>query len=163
MLERFTDGSRRVLVLAMDEATLFGHSYIGTEHILLGLIREEDGFAAQALAQCGISLEAARDQVRENVKTSTRLHDEAPQFTPRAVKSLENANREARHLDRDSVGTKFVLIGLIREAEMDRILRRSVDNEGAAKVLENLGVDLGSLLTKVLALMVGSAEGERND
>ena len=117
MLERFTDGSRRVLVLAMDEATLFGHSYIGTEHVLLGLIREEDGIAAQALAQRGVSRDDLRDQVGEAVKMSTRLRCEAaPQFTPRAVKSFENAAREAGLLDLDTIGTECVLIGLIREA-----------------------------------------------
>jgi ATP-dependent Clp protease ATP-binding subunit ClpC len=164
MFERFTDRSRRVLVFAQEEARLFDHSYIGTEHILLGLIREEDGIAAQALKQCGVSLEAARDEVRGNVKTPSRTGSDSPSFAQPAIMVLEKAAREAAQLGHDSVGTEFLLIGLIREIGRDHVLRGSITNdEGAARVLQKLDVDLESLLTRVLALMVGSTESEGTD
>jgi ATP-dependent Clp protease ATP-binding subunit ClpC len=98
MFERFTDRARRVLVLAQEEARLLNHSFMGTEHILLGLIGEEKGVAAVALERCGISLEAARNQVEEIVGSSPDRLEGSSQFTPRAKKLLELSLREALQL-----------------------------------------------------------------
>ena len=147
MFERFTDRARRVLVLAQEEARLLNHSFMGTEHILLGLIHEGDGVAAQALERSGITLEAARIQVEEVVGRAGTAPSGSPPFTPRAKKVLELALREALQLGHSYIGTEHLLLGLIREGEAV-----------GAKVIERLGVDLDHLYGDVIALMSGTAE-----
>ena len=117
MFERFTDRARRVVVLAQEEARLLNHSYIGTEHILLGLIHEGEGVAAKALESLGISLEAVRNQVEEIIGQGGSSPSGHIPFTPRAKKVLELALREAVRLKHRTIGTEHVLLGLIREGE----------------------------------------------
>ncbi len=147
MFERFTDRARRVLTLAQEEARLLNHSFIGTEHMLLGLIREEGGLAAVALGRCGITLEAARYQVEETIGLAGTAPSGSPPFTPRAKKCLELSLREALDRNHGYIGTEHLLLGLIREGE------------GVwATVVNNLGVDQGVLRQTVIALMSGTAE-----
>ena len=113
MFERFTDRARRVLVLAQEEARLLGHGFIGTEHILLGLIHEGDGIAAQVLQSLDISLEAVRMKVEEIIG-ATKPTSDSPPFTPRAKKVLELSLREALQLGHTYIGTEHVLLGLVR-------------------------------------------------
>jgi ATP-dependent Clp protease ATP-binding subunit ClpC len=117
MFERFTDRARRVVVLAQEEARLLNHNYIGTEHLLLGLIREDEGVAAKALESAGISLEAARQQVEEIIGRGQQVPSGHIPFTPRAKKVLELSLREAHQLGRDYIGTEHLLLGLIREGK----------------------------------------------
>jgi len=131
VFERFTDRARRVLVLAQEEARLLGHSFIGTEHILLGLIHEEEGVAAKALEAVDIHLEAARSEVEKTVGLSGQAPAGSPPFTPRAKKVLELSLREALQLGHNYIGTEHMLLGLIREGE-----------GVAAQVLTTLGADL---------------------
>src|SRR6266571_4455053 len=145
MFERFTDRARRVAVLAQEEARMLHHNHIGTEHILLGLIREGDGVAAKALESLGISLEA----VRQHVGGITGQGQQAPSghipFTPRATKVLELSLREALQLGHNYIGTEHILLGLIR------------DGEGvAAQVLLKLGADPGRVRQQVIQLLQGS-------
>ena len=147
MFERFTSRTRRVLVLAQEEARLLDHSFIGTEHILLGLIHEGDGVAALALGRNGITLEAARDRVEELVAQAGTAHGGSPPFTPRAKRVLELALREALQHDHSYIGTEHLLLGVIREGE-----------GVGARVIESLGVDLDHLRGDILALMSGAAE-----
>ena len=147
MFERFTDRARRVLVLAQEEARLLDHSFMGTEHILLGLISEQQGVAAVALERSGITLEAARHQVQEMVGSQRGTGGGSPPFTPRAKKVLELSLREALGLGHSYIGTEHLLLGLIR------------GGEGAgARVIERLGVNLDHLYGDVIALMSGTAE-----
>jgi ATP-dependent Clp protease ATP-binding subunit ClpC len=145
MFERFTDRARRVLVLAQEEARLQNHSYIGTEHILLGLIHEEEGVAAHALRRCGITVETARRAVEEAVGAGAELPGGSPPFTPRAKKVLELALREALHLGHSYIGTEHILLGLIREGD-----------GVAVTIIQNLGTDLAQLRQEVLGLMSGN-------
>src|SRR5215472_9054651 len=115
MFERFTDRARRVVVLAQEEARMLNHSYIGTEHILLGLIREGEGVAAKALEALGISREAVRRQVEEIIGQDQQAPSGQMPFTPRAKKVLELSLREALQLGHNYVGTEHILLGLIRE------------------------------------------------
>ena len=131
MFERFTDRARRVVVLAQEEARLLNHNYIGTEHILLGLISEGEGVAAKALESLDISLEAARQQVREVIGEGQMAPTGHIPFTPRAKKVLELSFREALQLGHNYIGTEHLLLGLISEGE-----------GVAAQVLGDLGVDL---------------------
>jgi ATP-dependent Clp protease ATP-binding subunit ClpC len=118
MFERFTDRARRVLVLAQEEARLLNHNFIGTEHILLGLLCEGDGVAARALATLGISLEAAQEKVAEIVgPVAASSMTGSPPFTPRAKKVLELSLREALQMGHNYIGTEHMLLGLIREGE----------------------------------------------
>ena len=117
MFERFTDRARRVVVLAQEEAKMLNHNYIGTEHILLGLIHEGEGVAAKALESLGISLEAARAQVKEIIGHGAETPSEHIPFTPRAKKVLELSLREALQLSHNYIGTEHILLGLIREGE----------------------------------------------
>ncbi|MCT3015087.1 MAG: ATP-dependent Clp protease ATP-binding subunit [Propionibacterium freudenreichii] len=147
MFERFTDRARRVIVLAQDEAKMLNHNYIGTEHILLGLIHEGEGVAAKALEQMGISLEAVREQVIEIIgQGSTPPTGHIP-FTPRAKKVLEYSLREALQMNHSYIGTEHILLGLIREGE-----------GVAAQVLIKLGADLNRVRTTVLRLLSGYQE-----
>ena len=117
MFERFTDRARRVLVLAQEEARLLNHSFIGTEHILLGLIHEGEGLAAKALESLGISLEAVREKVEETIGPAGSAPTGSPPFTPRAKKVLELSLREALQLGHNYIGTEHMLLGLVREGE----------------------------------------------
>ena len=147
MFERFTDRARRVIVLAQDEAKMLNHNYIGTEHILLGLIHEGEGVAAKALEQMGISLEAVREQVEEIIGHGQNPPTGHIPFTPRAKKVLELSLREALQMNHSYIGTEHILLGLIREGEGI-----------AAQVLIKLGADLNRVRTTVLALLSGYQE-----
>ncbi len=142
MFERFTNRARRVLVLAQEEARLLNHSFIGTEHILLGLIREGEGLAAQALDVLGISLEAVRAKVEETIGMAGTPPSGSPPFTPRTKKVLELSLREAMQLNQTYIGTEHLLLGLVREGE-----------GVAATVLVSLGADLGRVRQEVIMLM----------
>ena len=144
MFERFTDRARRVVVLAQEEARMLGHSYIGTEHILLGLIYEGEGVAAKALESLGVSQEAVRRQVEEIVGQGERVPSGHIPFTPRAKKVLELALREALQLGHNYIGTEHILLGLIREGE-----------GVAAQVLVKLGADLNRVRQQVIQLLHG--------
>jgi ATP-dependent Clp protease ATP-binding subunit ClpC len=142
MFERFTDRARRVVVLAQDEARRLDHNYIGTEHILLGLVQEGEGVAAQALESLGIGLAAVRHQVEETVGRGKEPPGGHIPFTPRAKKVLELSLREALQLGHDYIGTEHILLGLIREGE-----------GVAAQVLANLGADLNLVRQQVIQLL----------
>jgi ATP-dependent Clp protease ATP-binding subunit ClpA len=145
MFERFTDRARASVVLAQEEARLLNHSYIGTEHLLLGLLRESDGVAAKALASLGISLQAVRSQVEEIIGQggSPSPPGHIP-FTPRAKKVLELSLREALQLGHNYIGTEHILLGVIREGE-----------GVAAQVLAKLGADLSRTRQQVVQLLSG--------
>jgi len=117
MFERFTDRARRVVVLAQEEARMLNHNYIGTEHILLGLIHEGEGVAAKALESLGIALEGVRQQVEEIIGQGQQAPSGHIPFTPRAKKVLELSLREALQLGHNYIGTEHILLGLIREGE----------------------------------------------
>jgi hypothetical protein len=117
MFERFTDRARRVVVLAQEEARLLNHNYIGTEHILLGLIHEEEGIAARALTGLGISLETIRVEVEQIIGRGATAPSGHIPFTPRSKKVLELSLREALQLGHNYIGTEHILLGLIREGE----------------------------------------------
>jgi ATP-dependent Clp protease ATP-binding subunit ClpA len=117
MFERFTDRARRVVVLAQEEARMLNHNYIGTEHILLGLIHEGGGAAAKARDALGISLESVRSQVEEIIGQGQQAPSGHIPFTPRAKKVLELSLREALQLGHNYIGTEHILLGLIREGE----------------------------------------------
>src|SRR5215212_7464068 len=146
MFERFTDRARRVVVLAQEEARLLNHNYIGTEHILLGLIHEGEGVAAKALESLGISLEAVRAQVEEIIGQGQSAPTGHIPFTPRAKKVLELSLREALQLGHNYIGTEHILLGLIREGE-----------GVAAQVLVKLGADLSRVRQQVIQLLSGYA------
>ena len=148
MFERFTDRARRVVVLAQEEARLLNHNYIGTEHILLGLIHEGEGVAAKALESLGISLEAVRSQVEEIIGQGGSSPSGHIPFTPRAKKVLELSLREALQLGHNYIGTEHILLGLIREGE-----------GVAAQVLVKLGADLSRVRQQVIQLLSGYAGG----
>ena len=144
MFERFTDRARRVVVLAQEEARMLNHNYIGTEHILLGLIHEGEGVAAKALESLGISLEAVRSQVEEIIGQGQQAPSGHIPFTPRAKKVLELSLREALQLGHNYIGTEHILLGLIREGE-----------GVAAQVLVKLGADLTRVRQQVIQLLSG--------
>ncbi|MFN8126183.1 MAG: ATP-dependent Clp protease ATP-binding subunit [Candidatus Nanopelagicales bacterium] len=144
MFERFTDRARRVVVLAQEEARMLNHNYIGTEHILLGLIHEGEGVAAKALESLGISLEAVRSQVEEIIGQGQQAPSGHIPFTPRAKKVLELSLREALQLGHNYIGTEHILLGLIREGE-----------GVAAQVLVKLGADLSRVRQQVIQLLSG--------
>jgi ATP-dependent Clp protease ATP-binding subunit ClpC len=144
MFERFTDRARRVVVLAQEEAKQLNHNYIGTEHILLGLIREGDGIAAKALAELSISIDNVRDQVQEIIGQGQTAPTGHIPFTPRAKKVLELSLREALQLGHNYIGTEHILLGLIREGE-----------GVAAQVLVKLGADLTRVRQTVIQLLSG--------
>ena len=141
MFERFTDRARRVVVLAQEEARMLNHNYIGTEHILLGLIHEGEGVAAKALESLGISLEGVRQQVEEIIGQGQQAPSGHIPFTPRAKKVLELSLREALQLGHNYIGTEHILLGLIREGEgVAAQVRVGVASpERAARVLEGDG------------------------
>jgi ATP-dependent Clp protease ATP-binding subunit ClpC len=149
VFERFTDRARRVVVLAQEEARLLNHNYIGTEHILLGLIHEGEGVAAKALESLGISLEKVRQQVEEIIGAGQSPPSGHIPFTPRAKKVLEMSLREALQLGHNYIGTEHILLGLIREGE-----------GVAAQVLVKLGADLGRVRQQVIQLLSGYSGGK---
>ncbi len=142
MFERFTERARRVLTFAQEEARLLNHSFIGTEHILLGLIRESDGMGAEALRTLGVSFEVVRAKVVEMVGTSGSAPSGSPPFTPRAKKVLELSLREALQLNHSYIGTEHILLGLVREGD-----------GVAARVLVDVGVGLPRVRQAVDDLM----------
>ncbi len=150
MFERFTDRARRVVVLSQEEARRLNHNYIGTEHLLLGLLLEGAGVAAQALTSLGVSLDETRSQVEQIIGRGTQVpgSDHIP-FTPRAKKVLELSLREALQLGHDYIGTEHLLLGLLREGE-----------GVAAQVIVRLGVDLSQVRSAVVHALEGSTETE---
>lgn len=142
MFERFTDRARLVVVLAQEEARMLNHGFIGTEHLLLGLIREEDGVAAQALASLGVGLEAVRQRVEEAVGRGKQESSGHIPFTPRVKKVLELSLREALQRGQDFIGPEHILLGLIREGE-----------GVACQVLVELGADQLRVRSQVTGLL----------
>jgi ATP-dependent Clp protease ATP-binding subunit ClpC len=142
MFERFTDRARLVVVQAQEEARVLEHSYIGTEHILLGLIREGHGVGAKSLESLGISLETVRQQVEEIIGRGQAAPPGHIPFTPRAKRVLELSLSEAKQLGHSYVGTEHLLLGLIREGE-----------GVAALVLTRLGADLDRVRDQAIALL----------
>jgi len=144
MFERFTDRARGVVVLAEEEARILNHDYIGTEHILLGLIHEGDGVAAKTLESLGISLQAVRQEVEETIGQGEQVPSEGIAFTPRAKKVFELSLRESLQLGQHCVGPEHILLGLIREGD-----------GLASQVLVKLGADLNRVRQQVLRLLHG--------
>ncbi len=149
MFERFTDRARRVVVLAQEEARLLNHNYIGTEHILLGLLNEGEGIAAKALESLGINLSGVREQVVEIIGQGQQAPTGHIPFTPRAKKVLELSLREALQLGHNYIGTEHILLGLIREGE-----------GVAAQVLQKLGAELQKVRQTVIQLLSGPTGSE---
>ena len=161
MFERFTDRARRVLVLAQEEARDLNHAFIGTEHILLGLIREGEGVAAKALDALGVTFDVVREKVEEAIGANANPSPGSPPFTPRAKKVLELSLREALQLGHSYIGTEHMLLGLVREGD-----------GVAAQVLNDLGADMARVRTQVIQMMSGqsgkeagvaSGPGQKND
>jgi ATP-dependent Clp protease ATP-binding subunit ClpA len=144
VFERFTDRARRVVVLAQEEARMLNHNYIGTEHLLLGLVHEGEGVAARALESLGISLRAVRQQVEEIIGQGQQAPAGHIPFTPRAKKVVELAQREANDLGHNYIGTEHLLLGLVREGE-----------GMAAQVLVKLGADLAGVRQQAVHLLHG--------
>ncbi|MFO7292970.1 MAG: Clp protease N-terminal domain-containing protein, partial [Acidimicrobiia bacterium] len=149
MFERFTDRARRVVVLAQEEARSLNHNYIGTEHILLGLLNEGEGIAAKALESLGIGLDSVRDEVVKIIGPGQQSPTGHIPFTPRAKKVLELSLREALQLGHNYIGTEHILLGLIREGE-----------GVAAQVLQQLGAELQKVRQSVIQLLSGPGTTE---
>src|ERR671910_876831 len=153
MFERFTERARKVVVLAQDEARHFNHNYIGTEHLLLGLLREDEGVAAQALYSLNVALDEVREQVESIVGYGEEGTGAQAPFTPRSKKVLELALREALQLGHNYIGTEHILLGLVRESE-----------GVAARVLSNLDIDPDKVRREVVRMLGGgrgSVEAKR--
>lgn len=146
MFERFTDGARRVVVLAQEEARILNHNYIGTEHLLLGLVHDDRGGAAATLRSMGIGLEDVRSQVLQIIGHGQRAPSGHIPFTPRAKKVLELSLREAQQLGDPWIDTEHLLLGLIREGEGEGV---------GAQVLLRLGADLNGVRQRVLQVLAG--------
>ena len=142
MFERFTDRARRVVVLSQEEARLLDHNYIGTEHILLGLIHEGEGVAARALERMGINLGVVRGLVIEITGRGRKPSAGHIPFTPRSKEVFELSLREALQLGHDDLGTEHILVGLVREGE-----------GVAARVLQEVGADLGTVRETLIQLL----------
>jgi ATP-dependent Clp protease ATP-binding subunit ClpC len=150
VFERFTERAREVVVLAQDEARGLKHNYIGTEHLLLGLLREEEGLAARVLESMGVTLEGVRNQVRRIVGDGDEVTTGQIPFTPRAKKVLELALREAMSLGHNYIGTEHVLLGIVRE------------NEGvAARILIDFDADADKIRNGVIAALGGEGAHPR--
>jgi ATP-dependent Clp protease ATP-binding subunit ClpA len=147
MFERFTDSSRAVLTVAQEEARLLNHDFIGTEHLLLGLLHQGDSIGGQALASLGVELEPARHEVTVIVGTGSKVPKGSPPFTPRAKKVLELSLREALQLGHKYIGTEHILLGLTREGK-----------GAAVQVLVNLGVNLEAVRQEVIGLIQNRPE-----
>ena len=152
MFGRFTDRARRVIVLSQEEALRLNHNYIGTEHALLGLIREADGLAAKALESVGVSLEGARAQVEELARRGERAPTGHIPFTPRLKKALELSLRESLQLGHNHIGTEHILLGLIREG-----------TGVGAQVVTKLGVTLERVREQVMTLLSDVAASEQEE
>jgi ATP-dependent Clp protease ATP-binding subunit ClpC len=147
MFERFTERARHVVVLAQEEARGMNHNYIGTEHVLLGVLHEEDGVGARALVSLGISLDDSRARIQDLIGRGDSPPSDHIPFTPRAKKVLELSLREALHLGHNYIGTEHILLGLIREGE-----------GVAAQVLVQLGAELAQVRSAVIRLIEGLPE-----
>jgi ATP-dependent Clp protease ATP-binding subunit ClpC len=150
VFERFTDRARRVVVLAQEEARRLNHGHIGTEHVLLGLLGEEDGVAARALQSFGIGLEQVRSDIEEIIGEGSAQPSGHVPFTPRAKKVLELSLREALDLRHAYIGTEHILLGLIREGE-----------GLAAQVLTERGARLEAVRAHVVAVLAGRGHRDR--
>ena len=152
MFERFTDRARRVVVLAQEEARMLDHNYIGTEHLLLGLIHEGEGVAATALRALNVDLDTLRREVEALVGRGQQPRQGHIPFTPQAKKALELALRESVHLGHDYIGTEHLLLGLVREGDGP-----------AAQVLEQRGIELSTVRQEVIRQLHGhqGREGRR--
>jgi len=148
MFERFTERARKVVVLAQEEARHFNHNYIGTEHLLLGLLREDEGVAARALSSLNVTLDEVREQVESIVGYGEEGTGGQAPFTPRSKKVLELALREALQLGHNYIGTEHILLGLVRESE-----------GVAARVLSNLDVDPDKVRREVVRMLGGGRSG----
>ena len=160
MFERFTDRARRVIVLAQDEARMLNHNYIGTEHILLGLIHEAEGVGAKALESLGVSLDGVRDQVREIIGEGSQAPSGHIPFTPRAKKVLELSLREALQLGHNYIGTEHILLGLLREGEGTAVKVLSRLKVEPAEVRQEVIERLSGYQGKEPATAGGPAEGQ---
>jgi ATP-dependent Clp protease ATP-binding subunit ClpC len=147
MFERFTEKAIKVIMLAQEEARRLGHNFVGTEQILLGLIGEGTGVAAKVLKSMGVNLKDARVEVEKIIGRGSGFVAVEIPFTPRAKRVLELSLEEARQLGHNYIGTEHLLLGLIREGE-----------GVAARVLENLGVDLAKVRTQVIRMLGETAE-----
>jgi ATP-dependent Clp protease ATP-binding subunit ClpC len=152
VFERFTERARRVVVLAQEEARMLNHNYIGTEHVLLGLIHEGQGVAAKALESLDIPLETVRHQIEEIIGRGQGTPSGHVPFTPRAKKVLELSLREALQLQHNYIGTEHILLGLVREGD-----------GVAAQILQKLGADLGLVRQAVVDLLAGYSEGPASE
>ncbi|NUT21343.1 MAG: NDP-hexose 4-ketoreductase, partial [Hamadaea sp.] len=148
MFERFTDGSRRVMVLAQEEARMLNHSNVGTEHVLLGVLREGESVGARALEKLGVTLESLRLQVEEIIGLGREAVGGQIPFSPRAKKVLELSLREALQLGHNYIGPEHILLGLVRETE-----------GVAARILGHMGADLNRVRQQVIQLLSGYEEG----
>ena len=151
MFERFTERARKVVVLAQEEARHFNHNYIGTEHLLLGLLREDEGVAARALASLNVTLDEVREQVESIVGYGEEGTGAQAPFTPRSKKVLELALREALQLGHNYIGTEHILLGLVRESE-----------GVAARVLSNLDIDPDKVRREVVRMLGGGRGRSRS-
>jgi len=152
VIERFTDPAKRVIALAQEEAGMLNHNYIGTEHILLGLVHEGDGVAAKALESLNISLEDVRRKVEEIIGRGQAAPTGALPFTPRAKKVLELSLKDSLQLGHNYIGTEHILLGLIHEGE-----------GVAAEVLQKLGAGLNRVRQAVIQLLSGAPTGRYGD
>jgi ATP-dependent Clp protease ATP-binding subunit ClpC len=150
MFERFTERARQVVMLAQDETRTFKHNYIGTEHLLLGLLREEEGVAARVLDTLDITIEEVRAQVARIVGQGDEVKTGQIPFTPRVKKVFELALREALSLDQKNIGTEHILLGLVRE------------NEGiAARILRDFDADASTIRDEMLRMLSGPSQRGR--
>lgn len=152
MFERFTDRARRVIVLSQENARKLNHNYIGTEHLLLGLVHEGEGIAAKALVSLGVVLEGVRQEVEEVIGQGQQAPSGHIPFTPRAKKVLELALREALQLGHNYIGTEHILLALIREGQ-----------GVGAQVLGKLGVELNQARKRVLDILGGEAAAKQRE
>ena len=151
MFERFTDRARRVLVLAQEQARVLNHNFIGTEHLLMGLILEGEGVAATALESLGITFDAVREKVEETIGPAGSSTTNAPAFTRRSKEVLELSLRESLELGHNYIGTEHLLLGLLRKGE-----------GVAVQVLVTLGVDLSRVREQVIGVLSGLSSGEQS-
>ena len=154
--DKFTERARKVLTLAQEEATRFNHNYIGTEHLLLGLVREGEGVAAKVLANLGVELNRVRSAVEFIIGRGDRMIVGEVGLTPRAKKVIELAVDEARRLGHHYIGTEHLLLGLVREGEGI-----------AAGVLESVGINLENVRAQTIRVLstsmpIGSTDAEGN-
>jgi ATP-dependent Clp protease ATP-binding subunit ClpC len=150
VFERFTERARQVVVLAQDEARALKHNYLGTEHLLLGLLRQEKGLAARVLGALGVTVEEVRSQVGRMIGQGDEVTQGMIPFTPRAKKVLELSLQEAKALKHDYIGTEHILLGVVRE------------NEGvAARILLDLDADAETIRSEVIRMLAGGEPPDR--